>query len=118
MATAEAERFCGCFREVIGQGPKTDEEKRLVDALDLDRRRVAGFVTTVQTLCEGGIVDETFAKRSFGGSTYRFLVDVEIPMQDAKADAMVETKSMSIEDKALGKKREKETLQFYERVFH
>jgi hypothetical protein len=110
--------FADAFERLLVKAQKTDEEKRLVDALDLDRRRVAGFFTTVQTLCEGGIVDETFAKRSFGGSTYRFLVDVEIPMQDAKADAMVETKSMSLEDKAIGKKREKETLQFYERVFH
>ena len=110
--------FADAFEKLLVKPQKSEEEKRLVDALDLDRRRVAGFFTTVQTLCEGGVIDEGFAKKAFGGSTYRFLVDVEIPLQDAKAQALVETKSMSQEDRAAGQKNEKLTLEFYERVFH
>ncbi len=110
--------FANAFEKLLVKSPKTDEEQHLVDSLDQDRRRVAGFFTTVQTLCEGGIIDETFAKKTFGGSTYRFLLDVEIPMQDAKTEAMVETKSMSLEDKAAGDKREKESVEFYKRVLN
>lgn len=110
--------FALTFEKLLVKANRTDEEQHLTDALDLDRRRVAGFFAKVQTLCEGGIVDESFAKKSFGGSTYRFLLDVELPMQEAKAKAMIETKSMSLEDKAAGEKRDKEITSFYERVLH
>jgi hypothetical protein len=110
--------FADAFEKLLVKPQKSDEEKRLADALDLDRRRVAGFFMTVQTLCEGGVIDEGFAKKAFGGSTYRFLVDVEVPMQDAKTQAMIESKSMSQEDKAAAQAGEKHDLEFYDRVFH
>jgi len=110
--------FENAFEKLLVKSNRTEEEQHTVDALDLDRRRVAGFFTTLQILCEGGIIDENFAKKSFGGSTYRFLIDVEIPMQRAKAKAMVETKSMSVEDETNAEKRNEEVIQFYQRVLH
>ena len=110
--------FADAFEKLLVKSQKTADEKHLEESLDLDRRRVAYFFTTVQTLCEAGIIDEKFAKKSFGGNTYRFLLEVEIPMQNAKADAMLETKSMSIEDKAAGEQSNRDTLDFYKRVLH
>jgi hypothetical protein len=110
--------FAAAFEDLLLKTQKTEEEKRLTEALDADRRRVAGFFTTLETLCEGGIIDETFARRTFGGSTYRFLIDVEVPMQDAKTDAMLKTHTINPEDKAAADKREKEELEFYANVLH
>jgi hypothetical protein len=110
--------FADAFEKLLLKSRKTDQEERLVEALDLDRRRVSGFFINIQTLCQGGIIDERFAKDAFGGSTYRFLIDVVVPMENAKAEAMIKTNSFSAEDKAAADKREKELLQFYARVLH
>jgi hypothetical protein len=109
--------FASAFEKLLTKQNRTADEQHLVDILDSDRRRVAGFFGNVKTLCEGNIIDEDFAKRTFGGGTYRFLADVELPMQHAKLEAMFETKALSQEDEAAANQREKEEIEFYKRVF-
>ena len=110
--------FANLFKAMLLTQPKTAAEQHQVDTLDQDRRRVSGFFSRLETLCEGGIIDEQFARKAFGGGTYRFLIDVEKPMQHAKAEALLETKSFSQEDKVAADKREIEVLSFYARVLH
>ena len=109
--------FTVVFEKLLTKSQRTDQEEHLVTALDLDRRRVTGFFGNIQTLFEGGVIDEGFAKRTFGGGTYWFLRDVEAPMDHAKLEAMLEMKTLSAEDKRAADKHEREVLQFYERVF-
>jgi hypothetical protein len=109
--------FAPAFEKLLIKQNRTVEEQHLVDDLDSDRRRVAGFFGNVKTLCEGKIIDEDFAKRTFGGGTYQFLADVELPMEHAKLEAMFETKALSKESEAEANRREKEEIEFYKRVF-
>jgi hypothetical protein len=110
--------FADAFEKLLIKTNRTADEQHLVDSLDADRRRVAGFFGNVRTLCEGRIIDEDFAKRTFGGGTYRFLADVQLPMEHAKLEAMLKTRALSTEDEAEADRSEKDEIEFYKRVFH
>jgi hypothetical protein len=93
--------FTVVFEKLLTKSQRTDQEEHLVTALDLDRRRVTGFFGNIQTLFEGGVIDEGFAKRTFGGGTYWFLRDVEAPMDHAKLEAMLEMKPSRLRTREL-----------------
>jgi len=108
--------FAENFKSILNKSNRTEQEERLANSLDMDRRRVSQFFRKLEVLCQGGILDEEFVSKQWSFSTYPFISDVVMPMEKAKADALLETKSITQEERAAGNRTMEEELEFYRRL--
>jgi len=108
--------FAETFKNLLKNAGRSDQEEKLANNLDLDRRRVSHFFHKLEALCEGGVLDEEFVEKEWSYSTYTFISDVIIPMEKAKAEALVETQSMTEEERLAGNRMMDAELEFYRRI--
>jgi hypothetical protein len=112
----DPQNFAEKFQRVLIKREKNGEEAAVVQKLDEDRRRVGSFFNKLRVLADGGIIDERFVSATWSSGTYTYIMQVLLPLERAKTEALFALGSISQEDRAVSAKIEKRMASFYQRV--
>lgn len=112
----DPQNFAEKFQHALIKREKSGEEAAIVQKLDEDRRRVGSFFNKLRVLADGGIIDERFVSATWSSGTYTYIMEVLLPLERAKTEALFALGSISQEDRAVSAKIEKRMASFYQRV--
>jgi len=104
--------FANRFRALLLTAEENDETKNL----DEHRRRVYSFFNKLRVLVDGGVIDEQFVSATWGSGTHTYVAQVLIPLERAKADALLKVGALTQEDYVVGNAIQDRLLTFFDRV--
>nr|VFJ77296.1 MAG: hypothetical protein BECKFW1821C_GA0114237_11202 [Candidatus Kentron sp. FW] len=118
---SDPENFMVKFQQLLiadGLIPKelSRDQKKSVEQLDQHRRQVAHFFKKLKRLSEIGLLDERFISLIWGSTTYSYISEVLLPMEQAKINALFKLRAIDVDGKHKANKSLDDFRAFYKRV--